>query len=191
MSAAPDSPESMASPAGDQDRSQFFAPRAPFIATRDDAPAYWFYGTLWVVLADVHQTGGSYSVMEQWMKAGVGPSLHVHNVDEWFYVLEGSMDLEVGGRAMEATAGDAIWIPRGTDHGFKTGAEGAHVLNAYAPGGVEQIIVGLATPAERRELPPEDFPLPPEDVLIRMNNNFWSASSDNGWTSIAPQRSAS
>jgi hypothetical protein len=62
------------------------------------------------------------------------------------------------------------------------------VLNGYAPGGVEQIIVGLATPAARRELPPEDLALPSEDVLTRMNNNHWSASSDSGWSKIATQR---
>jgi hypothetical protein len=58
-----------------------------FVASRENAPAYWFYGTLWVVLADVHQTGGSYTVMEQWMRGGIGPASHVHNVDEWFFVL--------------------------------------------------------------------------------------------------------
>ena len=31
--------------------------RGAFVASREDAPAYWFYGTLWVILADVHQTG--------------------------------------------------------------------------------------------------------------------------------------
>jgi hypothetical protein len=71
---------------------------------------------------------------------------------------------------------------------FTTTDEGAHVLNGYAPGGVEQIIVGLATPVARRELPPEDLALPSEDVLTRMNNNCWSASGDSGWSKIAPQR---
>jgi len=98
------------------------------------------------------------------------------------------MDMQVAGRELTAKPGDSIWMPRGTDHGFATTDEGAHVLNGYAPGGVEQIIVGLATPAARRELPPEDLALPSEDVLTRMNNNYWSASSDSGWSKIAPQR---
>jgi mannose-6-phosphate isomerase-like protein (cupin superfamily) len=81
-----------------------------FVASRHDAPAYWFYGTLWVVLADVHQTGGSCTVMEQWMRGGIGPASHVHNVDEWFFVLEGSMDMQVDGRDVTGKAGDSIWI---------------------------------------------------------------------------------
>lgn len=124
-----------------------------FVSNRDDGPAYWFYGTLWVVLADVHQTGGSFSVMEQWMRPGFGPPAHVHTVDEWFFVLEG-----------------------------------AHVLNGYAPGGVEQIIAGLAAPAERRELPPEDLELPSADVFSRMLNNFWGNSADSPWTNVQPLR---
>jgi hypothetical protein len=60
------------------------------------------------------------------------------------------------------------------------------VLNGYAPGGVEQIIVGLAIPAERRELPPDDLELPSEDVLTRMSNNYWSASSECAWSKIPP-----
>lgn len=55
--------------------------RGAFVASREDAPAYWFYGTLWVILADVHQTGGSYMLMEQWMRRGINPASHVHNVD--------------------------------------------------------------------------------------------------------------
>lgn len=127
--------------------------RGAFVASRENAPAYWFYGTLWVILADVHQTGGSYTVMEQWMRGGIGPASHVHTVDEWFFVLEGSMDMQVDGPELTGQPGDSIWIPRGTDHGFTTTDQGAHVLNGYAPGGVEQIIVGLATPACRPRSP--------------------------------------
>ena len=65
--------------------------RGAFVTSRENAPAYRFYGTLWVILADVHQTGGSCTVMEPWMRGGIGPASHVHNADEWFFVLEGSM----------------------------------------------------------------------------------------------------
>lgn len=168
--------------------STTFPPRDAFVANRDDAPAYWFYGTLWVILADVHQTGGSLSMIEQWMRPDVGPPLHVHNVDEWFFVLEGQMNMQVGDREVIGRPGDSIWIPRGTDHGFKTSGEVTHVLNGYASGGVEQIIVGLAMPAERRELPPEDLVLPNADAFGRLLDNYWSSLSTNSWAQTAPQR---
>lgn len=163
-------------------------PRDAFVSSREDAPAYWFYGTLWVILADVHQTGGSFSVVEQWMRAGVGPPLHVHPVDEWFYVLEGELQMQLGDREVTGQPGDSIWIPRGTDHGFKTSGEVTHVLNGYATGGVEQVLVGLAMPAERRELPPEDLELPNPDGFGRMLDNYWSSLSSNHWAHTAPLR---
>jgi hypothetical protein len=53
-SAPPDQPTSMPS-------QPKVSPRgvSAFVESRGDAPAYRFYGTLSVVLADVHQTGGS------------------------------------------------------------------------------------------------------------------------------------
>ncbi|MBV9748301.1 MAG: hypothetical protein JO157_05780, partial [Acetobacteraceae bacterium] len=44
----------------------------PFRASRDEAPAYWMYGILWVPLVEGHQTAGSYSVIEQWMRKDAG-----------------------------------------------------------------------------------------------------------------------
>ena len=168
--------------------SMTFPDLPAFVSNGDDAPAYWFYGTLWVVLADVHQTGGSFSVMEQWMRPGFGPPAHVHTVDEWFFVLEGAMEMRINDRELVGKPGDSVWIPRGTAHAFSTGEDGAHVLNGYAPGGVEQIIAGLAVPAERRELPPEDLELPSADVFSRMLNNFWGNSADSPWTNVQPLR---
>lgn len=167
------------------------APEIPggfLAANRETCPAYWFFGSLFLVLADLHQTEGSYSVMEQWMRAGVGPPPHVHAVDEWFYVLDGGMDMDIEGEPVHAATGDSIWIPRHTSHAFKTASGGARVLNGYTPGGPEQIIAGVAVPAERRELPPEDLPLPSQEVLLRMNNNFWASSTDNAWARVAPRR---
>jgi|1185.fasta_scaffold351463_2 mannose-6-phosphate isomerase-like protein (cupin superfamily) len=177
----------MSSPGKNLNPTTIFPDRDGFVASKDDAPAYWFYGTLWIILADVHQTGGSFSVIEQWMRKGVGPPLHVHNVDEWFFVLSGAMDLQLGERHVTATAGDSIWIPRGTDHAFTT-TEETHVLNGYAPGGVEQIIAGIGKPAERRELPPEDLELPNSDAFGRLLDNYWSSLSSNSWARTAPQR---
>ena len=177
----------MSSPGNTRNSTTVFPDRDGFVASKDDAPAYWFYGTLWIILADIHQTGGSFSVIEQWMRAGVGPPLHVHNVDEWFFVFSGAMDMQLGERHVTATAGDSIWIPRGTDHAFTTAQE-THVLNGYTPGGVEQIIAGIGMPAQRRELPPEDLELPNSDAFGRLLDNYWSSLSTNSWARTAPQR---
>jgi hypothetical protein len=61
---------------------------------------------------------------------------------------------ELGDRNLTARAGDSIWVPRHTNHAFKTTAVSAHS----------------------------------EDVLIRMNNDCWSSSTENAWATLAPPR---
>jgi hypothetical protein len=57
-----------------------------------------------------------------------------------------------------------LWIPRGTVHRFTVTSRTCRALNGYAPAGFEQVIIGLAKPAERRELPP---PMdPPDQVTV-------------------------
>ena len=72
-----------------------FAPAIGFARNRETAPAYWMLDLLWLVLIDGHETGGAFSVMEQWMRQGSGtPVPHIHPIDEWFYVMEGEMTVE-------------------------------------------------------------------------------------------------
>jgi len=74
-----------------------FAPAIGFARNRETARAYWMLDLLWLVLVDGHETGGAFSVMEQWMRQGSGPPIpHIHPIDEWFYVMEGEMTVELG-----------------------------------------------------------------------------------------------
>ena len=96
---------------------------SPVVFNRDTAPAYWFVDVLWVILVDGEQSGGRYSLMEQWMRKGAGPPLHVHGFsDEHFYLLDGQMEMQVGEKRMTAGAGQSVWIPRRTPHGSKSRA---------------------------------------------------------------------
>jgi quercetin dioxygenase-like cupin family protein len=89
-----------------------FAPAIGFARNRETAPAYWMLDLLWLVLVDGRETGGAFSVMEQWMRQGSGPPiLHVHPIDEWFYVMEGEMTVELGDQTIIGHAGDSLWIP--------------------------------------------------------------------------------
>ena len=120
---------------------------------------------LWIPLLEVHQTGGLFSVTEQLMPKDSGAhTKHVHNVDEWFYVLDGTVDFELEGETSSGQDGDSLWIPRGTVHSFYVTSDVCHVLNGYTPGGFEQVIKGLARPAPKRELPPRTEEPAPEDI---------------------------
>ena len=53
--------------------------------------------------------------------AGQFHPTHYHkNKDETFYVLHGSMEIDVEGRRKVLYPGDVLWMPRGVWHSFKT-----------------------------------------------------------------------
>ena len=155
---------------------------------RETAPAFWMIDILWVLLVDGNDTNGAYSVIEQWMRKGSGalvPHVHAYS-DEWFYVNECDLSMTVGEESFTGKGGDSVWIPRGTVHHFKVESEVCHVLNGYTPAGFEQVIKGLAQPAERRELPPLDFPKPDQETVDKIFNNYWCAQADVSWAHPNP-----
>jgi mannose-6-phosphate isomerase-like protein (cupin superfamily) len=155
----------------------------PFVSTAKESPAYWLLDILWVVHATGEQTQGRYSVIEQWMPHGVGPPPHVHAFeDEVFWVMEGEMTAEVGGKTLVLGPGAMGHIPRNTVHAFKvTSKEVCHVLNYYTPAGFEQALVGCARPAARRELPPPGLDAPDSPQVVRFFHNYWCAPADLPW----------
>ena len=69
---------------------------------------------------------GSDFVIAEWKDAGGPPGpprwiapLHLHhNDDEAWYVLEGTLCVRVGNDVVEAKAGAAVFVPRGTPHTY-------------------------------------------------------------------------
>ena len=155
----------------------------PRVTNRDTAPAFWVIDILWVPGVECHQTGGAFSVIEQWMRKDSGAFVpHVHgNCDDWFYALDGEIRYPVADKVVTARTGESVWIPRGTVHHFVVVSDTGHVLNGYTPGGFEQVIKGLATPAKTRELPPADFPKPAARTVELIFNNYWPAAADTAW----------
>ena len=158
-----------------------FVPGVAFVGNAERAPIYWFVDNLWVVLVDGRQTAGAYSLMEQLMPKDSGPRVaHIHPIDEWFYVFEGGMTVEVGEETIVGRASDSLWIPRGTVHKFTVNSTVCRALNGYVPAGFEQVIIGLGKPAERRELPTPTEP-PSQVTLDKFFNNYWCADARDEW----------
>jgi mannose-6-phosphate isomerase-like protein (cupin superfamily) len=71
-------------------------------------------------------TGKNSFVIAEWRDAGGPPGpprfiapLHLHhNDDEAWYVLEGTLCVRVGNEDVEAKAGAAVFVPRGTPHTY-------------------------------------------------------------------------
>ena len=82
-------------------------------------------------------TGGGCLVIEQANDFRGGPPRHVHaSQDEWFYVVEGSYMVEVGGRLHHLGVGDSILAPRGVPHGWALMGPGTgRMVIAFTPAG--------------------------------------------------------
>jgi mannose-6-phosphate isomerase-like protein (cupin superfamily) len=93
-------------------------------------------------------TAGGFALVEHPLTPHTlaGP-LHTHErEDEFTYVLEGEVGLEVGGQVSVARPGDVVVKPRGVAHAFwNAGDRAARVLELIAPAGFEDYFRELGT----------------------------------------------
>lgn len=134
---------------------------------------YWFFGMLAEIKASAADTGGQYSLLEITAPAGLQTPLHVHyREDEGFYVLDGSVTIEVGDATVELGAGQHGFGPRDIPHRFTVGPEGARMLWVLTPGGFENFVEEVSVPAERPTVPPPSV-VPPANAaeIVRRHGN--------------------
>ena len=125
---------------------------------------YWFFGMLAEIKASAADTNGQYTLVEITAPAGLQTPLHVHyREDEGFYVLEGSVAIEVGEQTVELAAGEHAFGPRNIPHRFTVGPDGARMIWVLTPGGFEDFVAEVSVPAAAPTVPPADV-LPPEDA---------------------------
>lgn len=133
----------------------------------------WFFGLLAEVKASAADTAGQYTLVDITAPAGLQAPLHVHHrEDEGFYVLEGSVTIEVGDETVELGPGEHAYGPRGIPHRFTVGPDGAHMLWVLTPGGFEDLVHEASVPAETPTVPPPDV-VPPADAaeIVRRHGN--------------------
>jgi mannose-6-phosphate isomerase-like protein (cupin superfamily) len=99
-----------------------------------------------VFKADGDETRKRYSISEWWLEPYTrGPGAHMHEEDDVFFVLEGTMSFFVAGEWIDAPKGSLVIAPGGTPHDFenRTG-ERACALNVSVPGDFEPEMPGIA-----------------------------------------------
>jgi mannose-6-phosphate isomerase-like protein (cupin superfamily) len=87
------------------------------------------------------QTEGAYCVCEMTTMPGDGVSLHVHDRDEeFYYILEGTYEMQAGDERFTAKAGSLVVIPRDVPHQFRNvGEVPARALMIFRPGGFDEL----------------------------------------------------
>lgn len=114
-------------------------------------------GTLLIKLRG-EDTGGAWATIEATMapRAG-GPPLHINTrEDETFYILSGTLRVQLGERTVDATAGTLTFVPRGSVHSFcNPYDEPVRFLGIISPAGFEKY---FEDEAELRESTPPGAP---------------------------------
>jgi quercetin dioxygenase-like cupin family protein len=108
----------------------------------------------YTLMATSDRTGGALTAMTAVVPAGNGPPSHRHpDADESFYVLEGSFEVTADGRRFAVAAGDYLFVPRGTEHGWRnSGADAARMLVLYTPSDMEVFFKEAGRPVEPGEV---------------------------------------
>jgi quercetin dioxygenase-like cupin family protein len=103
-------------------------------------------------LCDSGRTGRAWSMMETTLPKDSGPPLHEHPWDEAYYVVAGEVRFLLGGESKLVGAGDFIYAPAGTLHGFQGASEQpARILILDVPGHAESFFREVER--EVKELP--------------------------------------
>src|ERR1700741_327843 len=135
----------------------------------------WFFGMLAEIKAYAADTGGRYTLVEITAPAGLQTPLHVHHrEDEGFYVLSGSVRIQVGDETVEVGPGQHAFGPREIPHRCTVGPDGADMIWVLTPGGFEDLVEETSVPAEAPTVPPAGV-LPPADaaeIVLRHGNEL-------------------
>lgn len=92
-------------------------------------------------------TEGRFALIEVVEKGGVEHPLHVHSrEDELVCVLDGLVSFHLDGQWVERKTGEILLFPRGREHTYAVGPEGARLLVLMTPAGLEGYYQELAQP---------------------------------------------
>jgi quercetin dioxygenase-like cupin family protein len=117
---------------------------------------YWGPGELMSFLVTGEGTEGAFFMADVVVAPGGGTPPHVHHrEDESFYLLEGTLTVQVGGDTITASSGDFVYLPRGIAHSFmNAGDVPAKALVLASPAGLEGFFLDVFEPAVDRSAAP-------------------------------------
>lgn len=97
--------------------------------------------------ADASNTAGRFDFMVGTFEPFTGPPLHLHREqDDTFYVLEGTLTVQVGEELVDLGPGGFLSVPPGVPHTFDNLRDGGPVrgINVMTPGGLFDMFDAMA-----------------------------------------------
>src|SRR5919199_1927587 len=112
-----------------------------------DGESVYFSGLGVRFMVDGETSGGGFALVEHPIDPrSLAAPMHRHaNEDEYSYVLEGRVGVQLGDEVLEAGAGGLVLKPRGQWHAFwNPGDEPARLLEFISPAGFEKYFAEIA-----------------------------------------------
>ncbi len=137
-----------------------------------EGPSFWLLGDYYTMKVSSDETNGAFALFETLTPPdSPGPPPHFHTTDdEYFYVLEGVMEILdlTNNRTITAGAGSSVHIPSGAMHTFhNAGTTPARFVTMVTPGGFEKFFQEAGDPATDPSSPPPAGP-PDIEKLVRL-----------------------
>jgi quercetin dioxygenase-like cupin family protein len=139
------------------------SPRTRIVLSPDEGEMVSMGGLGVRFMAAGAETGGNFALVEHPIEPRVlAAPLHTHrHEDEYTYVLEGEIGVQVGDEYRVARSGDLVFKPRGVPHAFwNAGDASARALEIISPAGFERYFSEIAP------LLPPDQPGPPDEQAL-------------------------
>jgi quercetin dioxygenase-like cupin family protein len=122
---------------------------------------------MYTFLVTGEESGGSMFALDCRVGAGGGPPPHRHLAeDELFTIVEGSITFTAGDETRVVSAGQSVFVPRGTCHAYRNDEDDpARMIAVYSPAGMEGWFREVCTPVDD---PTETPPPMTEELIARM-----------------------
>ena len=142
----------------------------------DGGKLFWVHGLLADIKATDAETRGTYSLVEITLAPAPvpGPPLHIHkSEDEAFYVLDGTVNVQIGDDTVVGEPGAFIFMPRGTVHRFwNPSSTPTRFLTIFSPPGFEGFLQEVGEPASGRVLPEPPEGSPDRHRFVAIANKY-------------------
>jgi mannose-6-phosphate isomerase-like protein (cupin superfamily) len=129
----------------------------------------WISNDVYTLKVGENETNGALALCEATVPPGAGAVLpHVHNAnDEAFYLLHGELEFLNGDQAVQAKAGDFLFVPRGVRHAFANrGVHAAKMIFMFTPADLGNSVIEVGQEARPGEAPD---PTKPPDHMIDLD----------------------
>ena len=134
--------------------------RARVVLSPEEGETVWLGGLGVRFMIDGAQTGESFALVEHPIEPrALAAPMHTHqHEDEYTYVLEGEVGVQVGDEVRVARPGDLVFKPRHVPHAFwNAGDAPARALEIISPAGFERYFAEIsALLSPTHDAPPDE-----------------------------------